>query len=381
MAEKQLTVLQVLPSLEDGGVEKGTLEVAAELVRLGHRSLVMSAGGRLVKTLESQGSTHYSWDVGCKSLWTLRHVRPLRRFLIEQRVDILHVRSRAPAWVAWLAWRGMNPNQRPRLVTTLHGLHSVSAYSAVMTRGERVIAVSDTVRRYIEESYPQTDPAIVQVIYRGVDHREFPHGFQPDLGWLACWHEDFAQLNGRFVVALPGRITRLKGHHDFIEVVDTLKQQGLAVTGLIVGGEDPRRLAYAREIRQMVAERGLEDEIIFTGHRADVREIFSCCDAVMSLSTKPESFGRTTLEALSLGVPVVGYDHGGVGEVMDTLYPFGKVGLGKIAAAAERLIVIAKGEAPVPAKNNRYLKSLMLKKTLAVYRRLAEGVMKQGSDT
>ncbi|MES9880121.1 MAG: glycosyltransferase family 4 protein [Sedimenticola sp.] len=371
MAEKRLTVLQVLPSLEGGGVEKGTLEVAAELVRLGHRSLVMSAGGRLVNTLESQGSTHYSWNIGHKSLWTLRHIWPLRRFLIEQQVDILHVRSRAPAWVVWLTWRGMNPNQRPRLVTTLHGLHSVSAYSAVMTRGERVIAVSDTVRRYIEENYPQTAPSAVEVIYRGVDSEEFPRGFEPSQEWLSGWHELFPQLQGRFVIALPGRLTRLKGHHDFLEVVGTLKQQGLAVSGLIVGGEDPRRRPYAREIHQAVTERGLEDEIVFTGHRADVREIFSRCDAVMSLSTKPESFGRTTLEALSLGVPVVGYDHGGVGEIMETLYPFGKVGLGNMVAAAEKLMVIAKGVAPAPMVNSRYLKSQMLEQTLAVYRRLA----------
>ncbi|MEJ1354025.1 MAG: glycosyltransferase family 4 protein, partial [Candidatus Sedimenticola sp. (ex Thyasira tokunagai)] len=117
--------------------------------------------------------------------------------------------------------------------------------------------------------------------------------------------------------------------------------------------------------------RGLGEEIVFTGHRADVREIFSRCDAVMSLSTKPESFGRTTLEALSLGVPVVGYDHGGVGEVMETLYPFGKVGLGNMAAAAEKLMVIARGEAPEPAENSRYLKSRMLEDTLALYLRLA----------
>ncbi|MEJ1336704.1 MAG: glycosyltransferase family 4 protein [Candidatus Sedimenticola sp. (ex Thyasira tokunagai)] len=371
MAEKRLTVLQVLPALEGGGVEKGTLEVAAELVRLGHRSLVMSAGGRLVKTLESQGSRHYSWGIGSKSLWTLRHIWPLRRFLLEQQVDILHVRSRAPAWVVWLAWRGMNPNQRPRLVTTLHGLHSVSAYSAVMTRGERVIAVSDTVRRYIEENYPQTDLSSVKVVYRGVDSKEFPRGFEPSHEWLAEWQGQFPQLQGRFVVALPGRMTRLKGHHDFLEVVDILKCQGLAVTGLIVGGEDPRRLAYAKEIHRAVAQRGLGEEIVFTGHRADVREIFSRCDAVMSLSTKPESFGRTTLEALSLGVPVVGYDHGGVGEVMETLYPFGKVGLGNMAAAAEKLMVIARGEAPEPAENSRYLKSRMLEDTLALYLRLA----------
>ena len=134
-----LTVLQVLPSLEGGGVERGTLEVAAELVRRGHRSLVISSGGRLVAALEQEGSRHFSWPLGRKSLITLGYILPLRRFMAEQRVDIVHVRSRMPAWVVWLAWRGMDPASRPRLVTTVHGLYSVSRYSAVMTWGERVI--------------------------------------------------------------------------------------------------------------------------------------------------------------------------------------------------------------------------------------------------
>lgn len=373
MAEERLTVLQMLPALDGGGVERGTLEVAAELARLGHRSLVMSEGGRLVEALESQGSTHYCWPVGRKSLWTLRQIWPLRRFLAEQQVDILHLRSRVPAWVGYLAWRGMDPQRRPRLVTTLHGLHSVSPYSAVMTRGERVIAVSQTVRRYIEEYYPETDPGRIRVIYRGVDPDEFKPDFQPSATWLAAWQAEFPQLRRRFVIALPGRLTRLKGHHDFIEVVTSLKQQGLAVTGLIVGGEDPRRQRYAREIRQAVAERGLEAEILFTGHRSDIREIYSCCDVVMSLSTKPESFGRTVLEALSLGVPVVGYDHGGVGEILAALYPYGRVGLGNMTAAADRVAAIAAGEGTPVAANDRFLKSAMLAQTIALYQELTGG--------
>ena len=139
---QRLTVLQAVPALQGGGVERSTLEVAAALVRNGHRSLVISAGGRLVPELLDAGSEHVCWPIGRKSPLTLRLVPRLRRLLHREGVDILHARSRLPAWVAWLAWRGMDPARRPRFITTVHGLNSVNAYSAVMLKGEQVVAVS-----------------------------------------------------------------------------------------------------------------------------------------------------------------------------------------------------------------------------------------------
>ena len=133
-----LNVAQLLPALNGGGVERGAVEVAGELVRRGHRSLVISAGGRLVPELVGAGSEHLAWPLGVKSPLTLRWVQPLRRWLAAQRIDILHARSRLPAWIGWLAWRGMDPATRPRFVTTVHGLYSVSRYSAIMTWGERL---------------------------------------------------------------------------------------------------------------------------------------------------------------------------------------------------------------------------------------------------
>src|SRR5512139_2168841 len=157
--EKKLTVLQLLPALESGGVERGTLEVAHALIQHGHRALVISAGGRQVAPLVASGAEHVAWPIGKKSLKTLLLVGRLRRFLLEQKVDILHARSRVPAWIAYLAWRGMDPATRPRFVTTVHGMYSVNRYSRIMTRGEVVIAVSETVRDYILHNYPDTQPA------------------------------------------------------------------------------------------------------------------------------------------------------------------------------------------------------------------------------
>lgn len=367
---RKLSVLQILPNLEGGGVERGTLEVAAELVRHGHRSLVMSGGGRMVPALVAQGSQHLEWPIGRKSLWTLRLVLPLRRLLREQQIDILHLRSRLPAWIAYLAWRGMDPAERPHLVTTVHGLYSVSPYSAIMTRGERIIAVSETVRRYILDNYPKVDEERIRVIPRGVDDRDFPHGYQPSTAWLDAWRQEYPQLNGKLLLTLAGRLTRLKNHHAFIDLIARLKEKGHPVHGLIVGGEDPRRREYAAEIRSKVKTLGLEDSITFTGHRSDIREIYAISAIVYSLSSKPESFGRTVVEALSLGVPVIGYAHGGVGEILGELFPEGRVALaddGQLALISERFLQQPPTIHPVTG----YRLQSMLDQTLRLYHSLA----------
>lgn len=366
-----MTVVQLLPALETGGVERGTLEVGKALVEQGHRSIVISAGGRLVAQLEREGSEHVAWKIGEKSLWTLRLVARLRRFLTQNRVDILHARSRVPAWVARLAWQGMNPQSRPSFVTTVHGLYSVNRYSAVMAQGERVIAVSQTVRDYILTNYPQVDPAHIELIYRGVDPAAFPHGYRPDEAWLKEWRQQFPQLGGKTVLTLPGRITRLKGHEGFIHLIATLHARGMPVHGLIVGGAHSHKQRYLQELQSRIAALGLQESITFTGQRGDLREIMAVSDLVLSLSTQAESFGRTTLEALSLGIPVAGYAHGGVGELLDTIYPAGKVRMGDIDDLIRVVDALLANPVPPPAVHPFTL-ARMLDDTLALYRQLAE---------
>jgi len=364
-----MKVVQILPDLDGGGVERGTLEVAKALVDAGHESLVISAGGRMVAELEGDGSQHIEWDLGHKSLLTFRHIWSLRRWLSEQKPDVIHVRSRLPAWVVYLAWNGMQESSRPRLVTTVHGLYSVSRYSEIMCKGEGVIAVSETVKNYIANNYPNTDMSRVQVVFRGISPDSFPRGYQPSSEWLQQWQQQYPQLNGKKVITLPGRLTRLKGHHDLIDLIEALVQQGEPVHGLIVGGEDAKRKAYAEELYQTVKERGLQQHITFTGNRNDIRDIYAVSDLVLSLSTKPESFGRTSLEALSLGVPLVGYDHGGVGEILSALFPVGKVPL-KDAEALNTAVTELLHTPQQPAENQIFLLENMLNQTLNLYQEL-----------
>ncbi|MES2919243.1 MAG: glycosyltransferase family 4 protein [Pseudomonadota bacterium] len=366
----RLTVVQLLPALQAGGVERCTLETARALVAAGHRSIVISSGGRLVEQLLREGSEHVTLPVERKSLFTLLQVAPLRRLLRQLRPDIVHARSRVPAWVAWLAWRKLSAAERPRFVTTVHGLHSVSPYSAIMARGEAVIAGSGTVQRYILDHYPQCPPERIRLIPEGVDPAEFPYDFQPGDAWLARWRQQFPELAGKTVLALPGRLTRLKGHATFIELLRSLAAVHPQVHGLIVGGAEARKAAYADELRAAVTAAGLSDRISFTGHRSDMREVLSQCHLVFSLSTQPETFGRTVLEALRLGRPVLGWDVGGVGDILARVYPRGRIPAGDSAAllAATRRWL----EAPDrPSPSPHFLLTDMCEQTLSLYAELA----------
>ncbi len=362
--------MQLLPALHSGGVERGTLDVGAELVRRGHRSIVVSAGGHMERELVTAGSEHIPWPIGHKSPLTLRWVRPLRRLMIEKGVDILHLRSRLPAWVGYLAWRGMDPGSRPHLVTTVHGFYTVGRYSAVMTRGERVIAVSESVRDYVFANYPQVPRERVTVIHRGVDTERYRHGYRPSENWLGAWYSQYPQLRDKFVVTLPARVTRWKGQLHFVEIIGELKRRQLPVHGLIVGGTHPRKHAYLHELERRVAEAELSDTITFTGHRGDLRDVLAASNAVVSLSTDPEAFGRTTIEALSLGIPAAGYDHGGVAEQLRAVLPAGLVPVGDRRAMAELLAGWYRSPPAVPPTHPFTLRR-MLDATLDVYEALA----------
>jgi glycosyltransferase involved in cell wall biosynthesis len=362
-----MKIIQILPELNSGGVERGTLEVGQHLVQQGQESVVISNGGRLVPQLEAEGSRHITLPVHKKKLSSLKQVKVLRTLFETEQPDIIHLRSRVPAWLAWLAWRKMDPHTRPRLVTTVHGFNSVNAYSKIMTRGEAVICVSNSLKDYILKNYQDVPKDKLTVIHRGVDPSALPYGHQAPAEWCQEWYAQFPETQNRTLLTLPGRITRLKGHEDFLKVIAALKHGNYH--GLIVGGAHPKKAVYLDEIRALTETMGLSERITFTGHRSDLSHIFSISSVVFSLTQQPESFGRTTLEALALGKPVIGYQHGGVGEILDALLPSGKIPLGDTDAIIERLkqweVTPAK-----PANTNPFTLEKMLTQTTDLYRAL-----------
>lgn len=365
-----LTVVQLLPALESGGVERSTLEIAEALVRDGHRAIVVSAGGRLVPRLQALGAEHVTLDIGRKSLLTLRHVRPLRALLQCERVDLVHARSRLPAWVGWRAIAGMEAAARPRFVTTVHGLNSPSRYSAVMARGERVICVSDTVRRYVLQHYPATDPSRLRVIPRGIDPADFPRAPCPAplaRAWAAGMHPALAG-DGPLLL-LPGRGTRLKGHADALALLATIRGRGIDARLWLPGARERGREAYIAGLEREAQSRGIAGAVAFTDATDAIARAYAASDLVLQLSRKPEAFGRTVVEALSVGRPVLGWAHGGVGELLHQLQPSGAVPAFDADALASRTMALL-ATPPMPPASIPYTLQAMQDATLAAYAEL-----------
>jgi glycosyltransferase involved in cell wall biosynthesis len=318
MVAGKITVAQVLPELESGGVERDTLELAEYLVRHGHNSLVVSGGGRLVSQLEAEGSEHIGMALGRKSPASLGYIPLLRRLLLERRVDILHLRSRMPAWIAYLAWKSLPPARRPRLVTTFHGFYSVNRYSAIMTKGEKVIAVSRAIAEHIREAY-QISAERIELIHDGVDTKVFdPAAVVPER--TAALRRQWGLPETSPVIMLPGRITRLKGHDVFLRALATLNDSPWLA---VCVGDLTDNPSYTTELRKLAVHLGLEDKVKFVGYCSDMPAAMLLADLVVSAtSTKAEAFGLVAVEAAAMGRAVVASAHGGS---LETVLP-GKTG-------------------------------------------------------
>ncbi len=327
---RRLTVVQLLPALHGGGVERSTLEIADALVAAGHRSVVVSAGGRLVAPLELGGSEHIALAIGAKSWRVVGAARRLRALLRALRPDLVHVRSRLPAWCLRWALRGLSP--RPRVVSTVHGLNSPGRYSGVMLRADRVICVSETVRAHVLRHWPGTDPARLRVIGRGIDPAQFPRGHVASDDWRVRLQGAHPELAGGRLLLLPGRGTRLKGHADAIRLLAALRADGEDARLWLLGAAEPGRERYVAELEALARALGVRSVLAISPPRADVREAYAAADLVLQLSARPEAFGRTVLEALAIGRPVLGWDHGASGELLRALYPAGRVATGDVAA-------------------------------------------------
>jgi glycosyltransferase involved in cell wall biosynthesis len=356
-------VVQLLPELNEGGVERGVVELSRELGKREIESLVISAGGRLARQIEADGGRHVTFDLASKNPLTAgSRVLGLRRLLRELKPDILHVRSRVPAWLAWLA------NRRLGLpfVTTVHGFNSVNPYSRVMTFGDRVICVSRAIKEYVQRHYGVPEEKLV-VIPRGVDLNVFDP-LHLDRAFMAEFSGEYG-LKGKFVATAVGRITQLKDHETFIAALVTARRTRPDLIGLIVGGVRGDKGNYFARLRSQVAAAGAKDFIHFTGSQNKVAEIYALSNVVVCNSKQPESFGRAAAEALAMNVPVVATGHGGM---LDIVRP-GETGILVSPGDREALaaaILVADRAALVPLRpfvEEHFSLEQMVGRTLAVY--------------
>jgi glycosyltransferase involved in cell wall biosynthesis len=206
-----------------------------------------------------------------------------------------------------------------------------------MARGERVIAVSRCMREHILENYPRTPQESIIVIPNSVDSDRFRPDYTPSKEWMDTWQAQYPELAGKYTLCLPGRITRLKGAPHLVPVIAHLRSKGIPAHAVIVGETKKGKEAYRDEVAAEFAAAGLSDCVTWTGHRRDLADVLCACDITLSLTLQPESFGKTTLEALALGRPVAGYEHGGVGEQLEQFLPEGRVPACNPQAMAELL--------------------------------------------
>ena len=361
-----MRVVQLLPELNEGGVERGTVELSRELVKMGHESIVISSGGKLVSKIGKEGGRHELFDVSSKNPFSVpSRVTGLRRLLDEIDPDIVHARSRVPAWLAYMA----NRKSRRPFVTTVHGFNSINRYSRIMTAGERVICVSEAVKSYIVDAY-DTPLEKIRVIPRGID----PDIFDPaklDREFM----DDFVKrhdLKNRYVATVAGRITQLKGIEVFLDALAQARKSVPELVGLIVGGVRSDKERYFETLLERATDLDLEGCVLFVGSIDKMAEIYALSDVVVNSSLKAESFGRSAAEALAMGTPVIAAAHGGI---LDIVIPE-KTGWlfapGDSDALAKALVASTNGsfdDLGTYAMKNFSLRK-MVEKTIEVYKEL-----------
>lgn len=308
-------VMQIIPSLGAGGAEQGCIDVAAELVKSGAKSIVVCHGGHRIPEILRGGSTHIEMPVHSKNPFVMwRNIARIRKLIREHDVDIVHVRSRAPAWSAWKAVEGT----RAKFITTCHAPFNISGeakkfYNSSIARGERVIAISNYVRDYLLENY-EIEERNIRVIHRGVAIEKFhPNAVAPT--HLIRLTKEWRVPDGCIIVMMPGRLTRWKGHHVLVDAIAQLKRDDVFC---VMVGDDQGRTEYREEIEEAIRTKGLEGRARIIGHCADMPAAYMLANIVVSASTDPEGFGRVPIEAQAMGRPIVATNHGGA---METILP------------------------------------------------------------
>jgi glycosyltransferase involved in cell wall biosynthesis len=378
-ANQPRAILQVLPSLVTGGVERGTIDIAAALAESGWRAIVASEGGPMVREIERAGGTHITLPLGSKNPFVIRrNIGRLAEVIEKNNVALVHARSRAPAWSAYYAAQRTG---RP-FVTTFHGTYNSGNkikrwYNSVMTRGVRVIAISDFIGRHLVEEYG-TDPACIRVIPRGIDTFSFDPAKVSQERVIAL-ARDWRLPDGMSIVMLPGRLTRWKGQTLLVEAMARLGRSDVCC---LLVGSDQGRSNYRQELEELVRARGLEGQVRAVDHCRDMPAAFMLADVVVSASTDPEAFGRVVAEAQAMGRPVVAPDHGGAREIVvpgETGFLFKPGDVDALAEAIKSVLMLnANQRAALSAKaighiRAHFTRAQMCDATLAVYAELLSG--------
>lgn len=371
-------VMQIIPALGAGGAEQGCIDVAAELVKSGATSIVVCHGGHRLPEILRRGSIHIEMPVHSKNPFVMwRNIARLRKVIRDHDVDIVHARSRAPAWSAWKAVEGT----KARFMTTCHAPFNISGdvkkfYNSSIARGERVIAISNYIREYLLKNYV-IDDANIRVIHRGVAIEKFhPGAVAPT--HLIKLSQEWRLPDGCTIVMMPGRLTRWKGHLVLIDAMAKLNRDDVFC---VMIGDDQGRKEYRDEVETAIKNKNLEGRVRIIGHCNDMPAAYMLSNVVVSASTDPEGFGRVPIEAQAMGRAIVATNHGGAQEtiingVTGWLVPPGDVDA--LAAAIEEALTMDPEQKSFMATHammhiaEHFTRSHMVDQTMDVYAELLQ---------
>jgi glycosyltransferase involved in cell wall biosynthesis len=309
----QPVIMQIIPELGPGGAEQGCIDIAAELVASGAQAIIVSHGGARVHELSRFGAVHINLPVHSKNpiiMW--QNVLRLRQIIRRYNVNIVHARSRAPAWSAMQACKKTNAH----FITTCHAPYNIAGeskrfYNSSIARGERVIAISETVAQYLRDNY-RLDNSKIRVIPRGIALEKFhPTAVTPER--LITLSREWRVPDGANIIMMPGRITRWKGHPVLIEAIARLGRRDIFC---VMIGSDQGRSEYRRELEDSISNKGLSGRVRIVDHCNDMPSAYMLATVVVSASTDPEGFGRVPVEAQAMGRPIIASDHGGAQETI-----------------------------------------------------------------
>jgi glycosyltransferase involved in cell wall biosynthesis len=310
------TVLQIIPSLQAGGAERITIDIASALAEVGARSLVATTGGRLVSELQARGGVWVPFPADAKNpLVMARNVGRLCELIRREKPDVVHAQSRAPAWVALGATR----LTKTSFMTTFHGSysgrHAIKLhYNSVMARGDVVLANSHFTAHTIARLYPWATDR-VRVIWPGIDLRSFAPA-TVDLGRVNALRSAWRVAPDQRIVLLAARLTDWKGHRVLIEAAALLRGRGLTDTVFVLAGDAQGRENYVAELDRLIAEKGLSDVVRRVGHCADMPAALVAASLLVVPSTRPEAFGLSAVEAQAMGTPAIVSDLGAIPETV-----------------------------------------------------------------
>jgi len=361
-----MRIVQLVPAMEQGGVERGVVEMNRALVRAGCENTVVSAGGRLVERIVADGGRHVELDVKSKNPLTyLPRALALRRVLREIAPDVVVAHSRVPAWL--FVWA--NRTLGLKWITFAHGANSVSRYSRIMTAGDLTVTPSRYIADYLKDAYAIQEEKL-RVIPRAIERDKFDTSAL-DKDFIAAKRAEWGVEGHRVVMGL-GRITQLKGYDTLIKATAVVRRSVPEVKTVIVGEAEALRKDVEASLYALVRELGLEDAVVFAGNQQKVAECLSIADVVASANTrKPEAFGRSMAEALAMNRPVVATAFGGALDIVEDgvngfLVPPARADAEGFADALLRALAKDFGDVRTPALE-KFSFERMVSRALAVY--------------